>query len=145
MESHNGAIWCDSEINKGSKFYFVIPVANDRSNFVMIKKQLAQRARSNGSTIAVIKIKSTNEVIENLLRENNLLNKTYMTNSLIEKEGAMTTLSLILVDGDKPSAEFLKKKIDSVIEQNRNLYGECDIMYSYDIEGDTHEKDTYSG
>ena len=41
--------------------------------------------------------------------------------------------------------EFLKKKIDSVIEQNRNLYGECDIMYSYDIEGDTHEKDTYSG
>ena len=145
MESHNGAIWCDSEINKGSKFYFVIPVANDKSNFVMIKKQLAQRARSNGSTIAVIKIKSTNEVIENLLRENNLLNKTYMTNSLIEKEGAMTTLSLILVDGDKPSAEFLKKKIDSVIEQNRNLYGECDIMYSYDIEGDTHEKDTYSG
>ena len=145
MESHNGAIWCDSEINKGSKFYFVIPVANDRSNFLMIRKQLAQKARSNGSTIAVIRIKSTNEVIENLLRENNLLNKTYMTNSLLEKEGAMTTLSLILVDGDKPSAEFLKKKIDSVVEQNKNLYGECDIMYSYDIEGDTHEKDSYSG
>ena len=56
----------------------------------------------------------------------------------------MTTLSLILMDGDKPSAEFLKKKIDSVIEQNKNLYGECDIMYSYEIEGDTHEKDSYS-
>lgn len=144
MESHNGAIWCDSEINKGSRFYFVIPIANDKSNFTMIRKQLSQKARSNGSTIAVIKIKSTNEVIENLLKENNLLNKTYMTNSLIEKEGAMTTLSLILMDGDKPSAEFLKKKIDSVIEQNRNLYGECDIMYSYEIEGDTHEKDSYS-
>ena len=37
-----------------------------------------------------------------------------------------------------------RKKIDSVIEQNRNLYGECDIMYSYEIEGDTHEKDSYS-
>ena len=144
MEAHNGAIWCDSEINKGSRFYFVIPIANDKSNFMMIKKQLVQKARSNGSTIAVIKIKSTNEVIENLLRENNLLNKTYMTNSLIEKEGAMATLSLILMDGDKPSAEFLKKKIDSVVEQNKNLYGECDIMYSYDIEGDTHEKDSYS-
>ena len=144
MEAHNGAIWCDSEINKGSRFYFVIPIANDKSNFMMIKKQLVQKARSNGSTIAVIKIKSTNEVIENLLRENNLLNKTYMTNSLIEKEGAMTTLSLILMDGDKPSAEFLKKKIDSVVEQNKDLYGECDIMYSYDIEGDTHEKDSYS-
>ena len=144
MEAHNGAIWCDSEINKGSRFYFVIPIANDKSNFTMIRKQLSQKARSNGSTIAVIKIKSTNETIENLLKENNLLNNTYMTNSLIEKEGAMTTLSLILMDGDKPSAEFLKKKIDSVIEQNRNLYGECDIMYSYEIEGDTHEKDSYS-
>ena len=144
MEAHNGAIWCDSEINKGSRFYFVIPIANDKSNFTMIKKQLVQKARSNGSTIAVIKIKSTNSVIENLLKENNLLNKTYMTNSLIEKEGAMTTLSLILMDGDKPSAEFLKKKIDSVVEQKKDLYGKCDIMYSYDIEGDTHEKDSYS-
>ena len=145
MEAHNGAIWCDSEINKGSKFYFVIPIANDKSNFTMVKKQLLQKAKSNGSTIAVIKIKSTNETIEKLMAENNLLNKTYMANSLIEKEGAMTTLSIILMDGDKPSAEFLKKKIDSVVEQNKNIYGKCDIMYSYEIEGDTHEKDSYSG
>ena len=145
MEAHNGAIWCDSEINKGSKFYFVIPIANDKSNFLMIRKQLAQQARSNGSTIAVIKIKSTNETIDKLLKDNNLLNKNYMANSMIEKEGLMTTLSLILMDGDKPSAEFLHKKIDSVIEQNKDLYGKCDIMYSYEIEGDTHEKDSYSG
>jgi len=145
MEAHNGAIWCDSEINKGSKFYFVIPIANDKSNFTMIRKQLAQQARSNGSTIAVIKIKSTKETIEKLLRENNLLSKAYMANSMIEKEGLMTTLSLILMDGDKPSAEFLHKKIDSVIEQKKDLYGKCDIMYSYEIEGDTHEKDSYSG
>lgn len=26
LEAHNGTIWCDSELNKGSKFYFVIPV-----------------------------------------------------------------------------------------------------------------------
>lgn len=28
LEVHHGAIWCDSELNKGSKFYFVIPVTN---------------------------------------------------------------------------------------------------------------------
>ena len=144
MESHNGAIWCDSEINKGSKFYFVIPIANDKSNFAMVHKQLLQKARSNFTTLAVIKIKSTNETIEKLLKENSLLNKTYMANSLIEKEGLMTTLTILLMEGDKPSAEFLKKKIDSVIEQNKDLYGECDIMYSYEIEGETHEKDSYS-
>lgn len=144
MESHNGAIWCDSEINKGSRFYFVIPVANDKSNFNMIKKQLIQKARSSGSTAAVIKIKSTNEVIENLMREENLLNKTYMSNSLVEKDGALTSLSMVVMDGDKPSCEFLKKKIDSVTSQKENVYGKCDIMFSYEIEGDVHEKDSYS-
>ena len=27
LEAHHGAIWCDSELNKGSEFYFAIPVA----------------------------------------------------------------------------------------------------------------------
>ena len=27
LEAHNGAIWCDSELNKGSNFYFIIPVS----------------------------------------------------------------------------------------------------------------------
>ena len=144
MESHNGAIWCDSEISKGSRFYFVIPVANDKSNFNMIKKQLIQKARSNGTTVAVIKIKSVNNVIENLIREENLLNKTYMSNSLIENDGNLASLTMVVMDGDKPSAEFLKKKIDTITSQNKNVYGEYDIMYSYEIEGDIHEKDSYS-
>ena len=144
MESHNGAIWCDSEINKGSRFYFVIPIANDKSNFNMIKKQLIQKARSNGTTVAIIKIKSTYNIIENLMNENNLLNKTYMSNSLIERDGEMASLSMVVMDGDKPSAEFLKKKIDSVTLSNETVYGGYDIMYSYEIEGDTHEKDSYS-
>ncbi len=144
MESHNGAIWCDSEINKGSRFYFVIPVANDKSNFNMIKKQLIQKARSSGTTAAVIRIKSTDEVINNLMKEENLLNKTYMSNSLIERDGGVTTLSMVVMDGDKPSCEFLKKKIDTLTAQKENLYGKCDIMFSYEIEGEVHEKDSYS-
>ena len=27
LEAHKGAIWCDSELQKGSRFYFVIPLA----------------------------------------------------------------------------------------------------------------------
>ena len=65
-------------------------------------------------------------------------------NSLIEKDGLLTSLSMVVVDGDKPSAEFLKKKIDSITSQKKTTYGECDIMYSYEIEGDMHEKDSYS-
>ncbi len=29
LEAHNGAIWCDSELNKGSSFRFVIPVSKE--------------------------------------------------------------------------------------------------------------------
>ncbi len=144
MESHNGAIWCDSEINKGSRFYFVIPIANDKSNFNMIKKQIIQKARSSGGTAAIINIKSTSSIIDNLMKEENLLNKTYLTNSLIEKDGEMTSLSMVILDGDKPACEFLKKKIDTITAQKENIYGKCDIMYSYEIEGDVHEKDSYS-
>lgn len=31
LEAHNGAIWCDSELEKGSAFYFIIPVASKLS------------------------------------------------------------------------------------------------------------------
>ena len=144
IESHNGAIWCDSEINKGSRFYFVIPIANDKSNFIMLKKQLIQKARSNGTTVAIINIKSTSEAINNLLAEENLLNKAYMSNSLLENDGKNSILSMIVIDGDKPSAEFLRRKIDALVEQKYDTYGKYDIIYSYEVEGDMHEKDTYS-
>lgn len=29
LEAHRGAIWCDSELHKGSKFYFVIPITTN--------------------------------------------------------------------------------------------------------------------
>lgn len=31
IRAHNGAIWCDSVVNKGSSFYFVIPVAENKT------------------------------------------------------------------------------------------------------------------
>ena len=27
LQAHNGAIWCDSELEKGSRFYFAVPVS----------------------------------------------------------------------------------------------------------------------
>ena len=141
LEAHNGAIWCDSEISKGSRFYFVIPVANDKSNFEMIKKQSIVKAKTNGATLAVINIKGKSELIEHLLNNEQVFNKAYLQNALVEKyaEG-MTSATILMPEGDKPSAEFLRKRIMTACEDFSNNGEECDIMYSYEIEGDSHEK-----
>ena len=36
LEAHNGAIWCDSEINKGSRFYFAIPVSKIPAEKILV-------------------------------------------------------------------------------------------------------------
>ena len=32
ITAHKGVIWCDSVLNNGSSFYFVLPVAKDEEN-----------------------------------------------------------------------------------------------------------------
>ena len=145
MEAHNGAIWCDSEISQGSRFYFVIPIANDKSNFEMLKKQSIIKAKTNGSTVAIVNVKGKTSLIEHLLNAENLINKAYLQDSLLEKYGDdKTSITMIMPEGDKPSAEFLKKRIFTVCEELKTKGAECDIMYSYEIEGDSHEKNPHS-
>lgn len=36
LEAHNGAIWCDSELEKGSKFYFALPVSTVSSEACLV-------------------------------------------------------------------------------------------------------------
>ena len=144
LEAHNGTIWCDSEITKGSRFYFVIPIANNKSNFEMIKKQMIVKAKTNGSTLAIVKIKAQTTIIEKILNSENLINKAYLQDSYIEqdKEGN-TAITMLMPDGDSPSAEFLKKKILSTVCDGTPDGEICDIMYSYEIEGDSHEKNPH--
>ena len=145
LEAHNGAIWCDSEISKGSRFYFVIPVANDKSNFEMIKKQMIVKAKTNGSTIAIINIRGNSSQVEQLLASEAVINKAYLQNALFEKtdEGG-SSVTILMPEGDKPSAEFLKKRIQTACEELGFDNQECGIMYTYEIEGDSHEKNPHS-
>ena len=102
------------------------------------------KAKTNGSTLAVVKIKSQTEIIEKILNSENLINKAYLQDSYSEhdKEGN-TAITMLMPDGDSPSAEFLKKKILSTICSSTQDGSNCGIMYSYEIEGDSHEKDPH--
>lgn len=133
LDVHNGAIWCNSKPDKGSSFYFVVPVADEKNKFLLEVKQNLQKAKVNNSSLAVIKIKSEEALIKDLIESKNLINKNYLNNSIKEKEDKITTLTMIVPDGDKFSADFLKKKVQSYIKDRRNLYPNCAIMYSYAV------------
>ena len=144
IEAHNGAIWCDSIINKGSQFYFVIPIATNKSKFLLTKKQLMQKAREKNSTLLSINMKASKDVMTNLLKEEDIFNDAYLNNSLIEDNNDETALSLMIVDGNKTFAEFLQRRIKDVMADKSEKYKNCDIMYSYKIEGVSDEKNSYS-
>lgn len=134
LESHNGAIWCESIIDKGSKFYFVVPTASEKSNFHLLFKQKIQKARANNYTLSIIKMKeTTSDLIEVMLAEKNLIGKNYLTNSFFEKHDGNKILTMIVKDGDKFSTDFLKKKLQAYLAEFSKNGGKHDIMFSYSI------------
>ena len=144
IESHNGAIWCDSIVNKGSNFYFVIPVMTDKTKFLLTKKQLMQKAREKNSTLLSINMKAHQDIINSLLNDEKIFNEAYLMNSFIETKDENSILTLAIVDGNKTFAEFLQKRINDVMSQKSEKYKNCDIMYSYVVEGVSDEKNSYS-
>ena len=133
LEAHNGAIWCDSELEKGSNFYFALPLSNDKNNFWISHKQRINQAKAHNEHFATVQISAETEIIENLLKEENLLNKNYLNNSLKEINGNTTTLTLVIPDADRNFTKLLKQKIDDTMVNNKTRYPKCDIMYSYTI------------
>lgn len=133
MEAHNGAIWCNSKPDKGSSFYFVIPIADEKNKFLLELKQNLLKAKVNNSSLAIIKIKAETELIRDIVEKDKLINKNYLNNSIKEIEDKMTALTMVIPDGDKFSADFLKKKIQGHIKERKNLYPNCAIMYSYRV------------
>lgn len=133
LEAHNGVIWCNSKLEKGSSFYFVLPIASEKSKFMIDFKQALQKAKANNTSLAIIKIKGETKIIEKIVEEKNLINKNYFNNSIVEKEDKSASLTMVIPEGDKYSASFLEKKIKSFAKENSTLSKNYAIMYSYGV------------
>lgn len=131
LDAHNGTIWCNSKPEKGSSFYFVLPIADEKNKFLIEFKQNLQKAKVNNSTLALIKIKAENELMKAI--KTNLINENYLNNSMIEIQGKNTVLTMAISEGDKYSADFLKKKLQDYIKTHENVYPKYAIMYSYGV------------
>ena len=89
-------------------------------------------------------MRASDFVMENLLKEDNLFNEAYLSNSYLEKGKDESVLSLAIMDGNKTFAEFLQRRINDVLSQKADKYKNCDIIYSYEVEGVSDEKNSYS-
>ncbi len=131
MEAHNGMIWCNSKPDKGSSFYFALPIFSEKTKFLLDLKQTLQKAKVNNTSMALIKIKCETEVLEDL--KTNLIKPGYLSSSITETDDKTRSITLTVPEGDKFAADFLKKQIQSYLQERENLYPNCVIMYSYGV------------
>ena len=142
ITAHNGAIWCDSIINKGSSFYFVLPVASDKTRFLLSRKHYALEAQKHNEKLTVITVNSKNKEINNLL--NDIILKDYtVKDSYTENYDDSTTIKIALSDKDDKLGKLVEDRLRLLIESDKKKYQNCDIMYSYEVEGVSDEKSSY--
>lgn len=143
ISSHNGAIWCDSIINKGSVFSFVIPVANEKSRFMLSEKQLLQEAKIKKVNLIVLTVKSKQNCIENLLKEDELWSSYNKRDSYFGLDNAYYLLKVALLEDDVKVGKYIEDRINSLISLQKEKYENCDIIYSYEVEEVSDEKNSY--
>ena len=132
IEAHDGAIWCNSKPEKGSSFYFAVPIVSPVNKFFVDFKQNLQRAKMKNQSVALISLKSKSDIIEEI--KNNVIKKDYLKDSATETDlDGISTLLLSVEDGDKFLADFLKKRVNEFINLHKDLCQDCDIMYGYGI------------
>lgn len=143
ISSHNGVIWCDSIINKGSVFSFVLPVANEKSRFLLSEKQLLQEAKIKKVNLIALNIKSKQDSIKKLLDEDELWSLYNKRDSYFGQEGFYYMLKVALFDEDAKVGKIIEDKINSLISLQKEKYENCDIIYSYEVEEVSDEKNSY--
>lgn len=131
LESHNGDIWCNSKPEKGSSFYFVIPIADARNNFLLDLKQNLQKSKVNNSTLVLAQLQSDMEVVKEIKEK--VLNDYNLNNSLEETVNKTTSLTIMIPDEDRALADTLKVKLQEFVKLHGNVYPNCAIMFAYGV------------
>ena len=90
-----------------------------------------------------LNIKSKQDSIKKLLDEDELWSLYNKRDSYFGQEGSYYMLKVALFDEDAKVGKIIEDKINSLISLQKEKYENCDIIYSYEVEEVSDEKNSY--
>ena len=128
VEAHRGAIWIESEVQKGSKFSFILPVMMHHSTFLLELDNELQHSKYNHSNLALIlleeKVKSSGRDYENFIIKHITSGKIGITrkgdNSKFFSQD--DKMQIILPNTDKMGADNVIKRLKKYLMDNNSQY-----------------------
>lgn len=121
IDAHRGQIWLESEEGKGTKFSFILPVANQENTFILEMDKALQHAKYNHSNLALLTIEElkTNEksfIIASKNGSNTLLEKHFKAKVFTSEKGKKQYLQAILPNTTKLKAYKIANTLNNLSE-----------------------------
>jgi len=126
IEAHRGEIWLESEIHKGSKFSFILPVMMQNNTFLLELDNELQHSKYNHSNLALIVL----EEVSSLEKHSSPIIKGISEGKInIIRKGDKSKIftqnnkmQIILSNTDRIGADFVIKRLNRYLVDNKNEY-----------------------
>lgn len=131
LEAHNGVIWCNSKLEKGTSFYFAIPVANEKNKFLVDFKLNLKKAKEENKSVALVSVSTKSDLIDALI--NDVIKQDYLKEFVIDESEDTPKLLFYVEEANKIFIDLLKKQIKDYVNMYKDLYSNYDIIFGYGI------------
>lgn len=133
IEAHRGMIWVESELNHGSTFSFIIPIAKEMNKFMMELDKQIQYAKYNHSSLALIKVEQNlDDSFIKEIKEDKLGFCSRYKNAKVfmQEDKKKNKAFVILPSANKMGMDIAIQKMKDHISSNKNNYLDYNIFMS---------------
>ena len=133
-ENHFGAIWFDSTPQVGTTFYVALPIYDENVAFRLDCESALQASQIHKKTLVLIRLKeslnSDFSLIDELKQDMSIVTSAVSVEFFEENTENARFLTLKIPEADKFAADFIIKKLNTILLQKSQTEGTCDILYS---------------